>query len=69
MDAALRVLKATGRRFVMQVHDELVYVVPDAQVDPFRALLKAEMKAPPEWAPDVPLDAKVGVGKTYGDAK
>ena len=67
MDCALRIQKRF--KLVMQVHDELVYVVPDERVDEIDALLRIEMCRPPLWAPDLPLAVDVGRGKTYGDAK
>jgi DNA polymerase len=67
MDAAMRIQKKI--KLAMQVHDELVYVVHDAYVDEVKQLIKEEMIRPPVWAPDLPLDASVGVGETYGDTK
>jgi len=67
MDTALRIQKYFP--LAMQVHDELVYVVPDEQVANLKALLKQEMCRPPSWAPELPLAADIGVGKTYGDTK
>ena len=67
MDCALRVQKQF--KLAMQVHDELVYVVPDSQVETCEALLRKEMCRPPTWAPDLPLAVDIGKGKTYGGAK
>jgi len=67
MDCALRIQKQF--KLAMQVHDELVYVVPDEQVEACEALLRKEMCRPPTWAPDLPLAVDIGKGKTYGDAK
>jgi DNA polymerase III epsilon subunit-like protein len=67
MDAGLRIQKRTG--LAMQVHDELVYVVPDEQVAEFKAILLEEMRRRPVWAPDLPLEAEVGEGRSYGEAK
>jgi hypothetical protein len=67
MDAGLRIQKRLP--LAMQLHDELVYVVPDAMVDEAKALLHEVMCKPPDWAPDLPLAADVGVGQSYGDAK
>ena len=67
MDTALRVQKYFP--LAMQVHDELVYVVPDSQVADLKALLEQEMCRCPTWAPDLPLAADIGEGETYGDAK
>ena len=67
MDTALRIQKHFP--LVMQVHDELVYVVPNELVTTLKVLLREEMCRPPSWAPELPLAADIGVGKTYGDAK
>jgi hypothetical protein len=68
MNAALRIADH-GHNFVLQAHDELVYIVPDAEVDKVKALVHMEMTRRPSWAPDLPLTADVGVGQSYGDAK
>ena len=67
MDAALRIQQYL--KLAMQVHDELVYVVPDQQVAQVKQLLREEMCSPPIWAPELPLAVDIGEGKTYGDAK
>lgn len=48
---------------VMQVHDQLVFIVPDEQVDEFCRIIKQEMEAPIEFygTPRVfPVDIEVG---------
>lgn len=67
MDAALRIQKRLP--LGMQVHDELVYSVPIEQVESVKAFVLEEMRRRPSWAPDLPLEAEVGVGPSYGDAK
>ena len=76
MDAAVRVRRsASGEsigsyiRLALQAHDELVYVVPEAMAEGVLNMVLREMKAPPEWASDCPLDAEGDIGDTYGDAK
>jgi DNA polymerase len=75
MDAAVRaedrLLMEYGirLRLALQVHDELVFVVPTHLVETVRALLLEEMRRVPTWGPGIPLDAEDGVGATYGDAK
>jgi DNA polymerase len=72
MDAAVRMrpwMDANGCFFVMQVHDELVYAVPDHLVDDAGQLMLDEMRRRPTYMPMLPLDAEVGVGYSYGDAK
>ena len=54
---------------VHQVHDELLYVVPENIAEQVRDLVVAEMAKAPIWLPDAPLAAEGHIGETYGDAK
>jgi DNA polymerase family A len=67
-EAALR-LKAAGMVPVHTTHDELVFVSQDHLVDTTKQKVFEELTRPPKWAPDLPLDASVGSGVTYGGAK
>lgn len=74
MDAALRVRKrftALGDdlALAMQVHDELVYVVPDVLADTCRAIVLEEMSRRPSWGDSLPLSAEADMGRNYGEAK
>lgn len=72
MDAAVRIEKlfATyGVQLALQVHDELVFCVPDELVTVCRQILLEEMRRRPTWAPSLPLDAESDAGPNYGDAK
>jgi hypothetical protein len=51
------------------VHDEVICVVPDGEVEEAKAYITKMMRTPPAWAPDLPLDCEVGSGKRYGNAK
>jgi hypothetical protein len=51
------------------VHDEVICVVPDAEVEEAKIFIQEVMRKPPSWALDLPLDCEVGSGKRYGDAK
>jgi len=51
----------------MQVHDELLVEVPDAEVGKVTEILKREMESAVSL--DVPLVADVGVGDNWMDAK
>jgi len=51
------------------VHDEVICVVPDAEVEEAKKFIEQTMRTPPAWAPDLPLDCEVGSGKRYGNAK
>ena len=55
-------------RAILTVHDELLFEVPEDEVDAVRELVEREMVAP--WEPrDPPLAVDIGVGKTWLDAK
>lgn len=54
-------------RMLMQVHDELLVEVPDAEVEKVTEILKHEMESAVSL--DVPLVADVGVGENWMDAK
>lgn len=56
-------------RCVMPVHDEAVYVVPDADVAAALPWIKQQLIAPVAYLPGIPLDATVGANKRYGLAK
>lgn len=67
-NAALR-LNDRGYRFALQVHDELVFIVPDHDVDNAKRVIHTELTRPPSWAKDLPLEAAVEAGASYGEAK
>jgi DNA polymerase I-like protein with 3'-5' exonuclease and polymerase domains len=52
-----------------QVHDELIYVVPEHLAEKVRDIVVHEMAQPPRWLPNAPLAAEGHIGGTYGDAK
>ncbi len=62
-------LDRLGYRAVWQVHDELIFVVPDTELEEAKQTIYSEMVRRPKWASDLPLSADVGSGKVYGDAK
>lgn len=53
-------------RMLLQIHDELVFECPEAEVETMRALVKRRMEEVYPLA--VPLVAEVGVGPSWGDA-
>ena len=63
-----RRLQAEGlkSRMIMQVHDELVFEVPEAELELMAALIKQEMEG--VYAMRVPLKVDVGWGETWRDA-
>jgi DNA polymerase len=52
-----------------QVHDDLVYIVPNDMVIEFDHALAQCMNEPPLWAAELPLASEGGIGPNYGDAK
>jgi DNA polymerase-1 len=56
-----------GARLVLQVHDELLLEVPDAEVKGVRELVRAEMVG--AYDLDPPLAVEVGVGENWAEAK
>ena len=66
--AEVRLARA-GLVSVMQVHDELVFVVPAHTVSTVTDVLKRVLTAPVPWMPSLPIACTVGSGDTYGDAK
>jgi hypothetical protein len=72
MDAAVRIAARLDRfkiLLALQVHDALVYLVPDAAVPLVGEVMKEEMNRRPTWAANLPLSAELKSGQTYGDAK
>ena len=68
MDAALRVQRRIGTRLNLQVHDELIYVVPANLARAVEAVTIEEISRAPDWMPNVPLAAEGGIGLSYADA-
>jgi DNA polymerase-1 len=69
MVAIHRRLRDEGRaaRLVLQVHDELLLEVPDAEVSAIKALVREEMCR--AYPLDPPLEVDVGVGEDWNEAK
>jgi DNA polymerase-1 len=66
VDEALRREKLSAR-MILQVHDELVFEVPQAEVERTSAVVKEAMENAAKI--DVPLVVEIGVGKNWMDAK
>lgn len=69
MDAAVRIKARLGIELALQVHDELVFIVPDELVETTKQVMREELLRRPKWMPNLPLDCEIGVGQTYADAK
>ena len=65
IDAALRERELKSR-MTLQVHDELVFEVPEEELDVMRSLVREHMEnVHPELS--VPLLVEIGVGKNWRD--
>jgi DNA polymerase I len=64
-----RRLREEGRaaRLVLQVHDELLLEVPEAEVSAVKSLVREEMCA--AYPLDPPLEVDIGLGEDWNDAK
>jgi DNA polymerase-1 len=70
MDEALEAAGLDGVRMLLQVHDELVFEVPDGREEEAAAVIRRVMgeAAEPALKLDVPLDVEVGWGEHWGAA-
>ncbi|MFL6722155.1 MAG: DNA polymerase I [Sphingomonas sp.] len=70
MDGALEDAGLDGVRMLLQVHDELVFEVPDGREEEAAAVIREVMghAAEPALELDVPLDVEVGWGEHWGAA-
>jgi DNA polymerase-1 len=70
MDEALAKAGLSGVKMLLQVHDELVFEVPEGREEEAAAVIRSVMSsaAEPALALDVPLDVEVGWGANWGAA-
>jgi len=70
MGPALAAEGLQGTRMLMQVHDELVFEVPEAEVEAATAVIRRVMESAAEPAVklDVPLGVEIGTGPNWGAA-
>jgi DNA polymerase-1 len=70
MDDALAAAGLSDVRMLLQVHDELVFEVPDGREEAAAAVIRGVMAnaAEPAMKLDVPLDVEVGWGAHWGEA-
>jgi DNA polymerase-1 len=70
MDRALDDAGLDGVRMLLQVHDELVFEVPDGREEEAATVIRKVMgqAAEPAMTLDVPLDVEVGWGENWGAA-
>lgn len=70
MDGALAAADLEGVKMLLQVHDELVFEVPEGREEETAAVVRKVMSsaAEPSLKLDVPLDVEVGWGEHWGAA-
>ena len=70
MDGALVEAGLPQVKMLLQVHDELVFEVPEGQQERAAEVIKRVMTtaAEPALKLDVPLDVEVGWGANWGEA-
>ena len=70
MDGALAIAGLTDVKMLLQVHDELVFEVPEGSEEAAAAVIRETMAhaAEPALNLDVPLDVEVGWGANWGAA-
>ncbi len=64
IDAAILERKLRSR-MTLQVHDELVFEVPEDEIDPMRSLVREQMES--VYLLAVPLMVEIGVGRNWRD--
>jgi DNA polymerase-1 len=52
-------------RMTLQVHDELVFEVPESEVEAMKPLVREHMEKAHEL--EVPLEVEIGVGQNWRD--
>ena len=70
MGPALAAEGLGGTRMLMQVHDELVFEVPEAEIEAAGAVVRRVMEsaAEPAIKLTVPLGVEIGTGPNWGEA-
>lgn len=66
--AELKLARA-GLRAVLQVHDELVFCVPERFASACRKAIDLALTAPVDFLPRLPVACEIGVGQSYAECK
>ncbi len=69
MEHAAEIRRETGYRPKLNVHDELVYVIPETYAEKFLKVGEEIMHGSPSWAAGLPVAAEGAMGSSYGDCK
>jgi DNA polymerase len=68
MNAAREMLRE-GFQLAHQIHDDLIYVVPEKEAYQVAKLLELQMSIQRDWYRGLPLAAEAGIGPSYGECK
>jgi len=52
---------------VLTVHDAVVNVVPETEVEEALSFITSTMSTPPSWATGLPVACEANYGASYGD--
>lgn len=69
MDNALEIKKRTGLYPCHTVHDELIFVVPEADAQAMLDTVQEVMRTPPTWFPALKTWSEGDIADSYGGAK
>jgi DNA polymerase len=69
MKYMLEIWRELDLKPVLQQHDELNYVVPEAYADQYSKDIAEIMRRPAEWAEGLPIEVEVNYGPTLGHCK
>lgn len=69
MEHASEIRRYTGFRPKLNVHDELVYIIPEADAEDFLEFGTEVMHKSPDWCRDLPVAAEGAMGASYGECK
>lgn len=64
-EAVLKI-EELGIRVPLIVHDDMSVVVPEKEVETYRAQIEDIARTPPVWAPNLPVDIDCRVSRRYG---
>lgn len=67
---AEQMVKIAARyKVVLQVHDEVVILCDEDDVENAKAFMLEVMSTPPSWAPDLPVSCEAHYGHNFGECK
>jgi len=64
IDREIKERKLQGK-MILQIHDELIFEVPDEEIDPFKSLVKEKMEGVLKL--NVPIEVHIAVGKNWAE--